>query len=236
MHREAAVSVGTDAFAATPAPSAAGWQPVARSADLRAGHDIVAVFIADHELVLWRSAAGVMQAWDNRCPHRSVRFTLGQVVGDRLSCGYHGWQYEAGTGRCAAIPAHPGMAPPAQLCARAHAVRELAGTVWVSLAGDPGVEPPADAVPAGWTPCRTLPVRAGLDRVEAGLRASGWTLAGAAWRGTLGGAAARLLVLPAQHALSLCFLWINAPAQPAPLQAAHLDARRLRRCIEEALP
>jgi phenylpropionate dioxygenase-like ring-hydroxylating dioxygenase large terminal subunit len=209
-----------------------GWQPVARSAELRAGHDIVAAFVAGRELALWRAASGAVQAWDNRCPHRSVRFTLGQIVGDRLSCAYHGWQYEAGTGRCAAIPAHPDVVPPTQLCASAYPVREVADMVWVALAGDPGSEPPSEAVPAGWTFCRSLPLRASSDVVEAGLRDSGWVRIGTAWQGRLRDVQARALVLPAQRALSLCFLWIDAPAQAAPLRAAHLEARRLRGHIE----
>lgn len=219
--------------ATAPTGQLAGWQPVARGAELRAGHDIVAAFVGGHELALWRSASGAVQAWDNRCPHRSVRFTLGQVVGERLSCGYHGWQYEAGSGRCAAIPAHPGTAPPSQLCAQGHAVLERAGMVWVKVSGAPSDEPPADAVPDGWTFCRSLPLRAGLARVEAGLQAAGWSPTGGAWRGVLGGAPAAALLLPAQRDLSMGFLWI---ADPAALHAAHADARRLRRDIETDPP
>jgi phenylpropionate dioxygenase-like ring-hydroxylating dioxygenase large terminal subunit len=90
------------------------WHPVARSADLRPGANIVAGFAEGQELALWRSAGGAAQAWDNRCPHRSVRFTLGQVIEDRLACAYHGWQYAAGNGQCVEHSRAPGDAGAAQ--------------------------------------------------------------------------------------------------------------------------
>ena len=41
------------------------WHPVARSADLRPGANIVAGFAQGQELALWRSADGTVQAWEN---------------------------------------------------------------------------------------------------------------------------------------------------------------------------
>ena len=86
-----------------------------------------------------RPADGTAQAWENRCPHRSVRFTLGHVVENRLVCAYHGWQYTAGSGQCAHIPAHPDMPPPRNVCAKVFSAVEAAGMVWVYLGA---AEPP----------------------------------------------------------------------------------------------
>eukprot|EP01036_Dinobryon_divergens_P046135 gene46135-61687_t len=113
--------------------NSAAWHPVARSADLRPGDNIVAGFAEGQELALWRAADGTAQAWENRCPHRSVRFTLGQVVDNHLACAYHGWQYEAGSGQCTRIPAHPAMPAPRNVCARTFAAAEAAGMLWVHL-------------------------------------------------------------------------------------------------------
>src|SRR5579871_3123536 len=135
---------------------AAAWHPVVRSALLQPGRNIVAGFAKGVELALWRAADGLAQAWENRCPHRSVRLTLGQVVGDRVSCGYHGWQYSAGSGACVGIPAHPRMQPPRNVCVKTYAVAEAARMVWVRLEGEPADFPSADAMPEDWSFCRTL--------------------------------------------------------------------------------
>jgi nitrite reductase/ring-hydroxylating ferredoxin subunit len=153
------------------------WHPVARSADLRPGANIVAGFAEGQELALWRSADGAAQAWENRCPHRSVRFTLGQVIEDRLACAYHGWQYAAGDGQCVSIPAHPAMQAPRNVCAKVFGAVDAAGMLWVNLAAeDASAAPPslADAVPAGWHFCRTLTLRAGAQAVRDALAQHGF--------------------------------------------------------------
>jgi nitrite reductase/ring-hydroxylating ferredoxin subunit len=47
----------------------------------------------------------------DRCPHRGARLSLDRVREGRLECPYHGWRFAA-EGRCVAIPALPGFAPP----------------------------------------------------------------------------------------------------------------------------
>lgn len=209
------------------------WHPVARSGELRAGDNIVAGFAGGVELALWRAADGAAQAWENRCPHRSVRFTLGQVMGDRLSCAYHGWQYAAGTGQCAGIPAHPNMPAPKNVCANVYRAAEAAGVIWVNL--DPQAPPPAldDAVPAGWTYCRTLTVRAKADTARHALAQQGFeATAASAWRGTLADAPVVVLVLDAQPRLAFLHLWTAVAPGSTEMRALHTAARRLRTEIE----
>lgn len=209
------------------------WHPVVRSDEVRAGDNIVAGFINGAELALWRAADGAAQAWDNRCPHRSVRFTLGQVMGDRLSCAYHGWQYAAGTGQCAGIPAHPAMTPPRNVCAKVFRSVEAAGMVWVSL--DPQAEPPAldGVVPGGWHFCRTLGVRAEADVAQAALVSHGLKAGSASdWRGNLDGIPVVALVLAAQPGLSFIHVWTEAAPDSAAMKTLHKAVRRLRTDIE----
>jgi len=59
--------------------------------------------ILDHELVLFRDAAGAPHALLDRCCHRGVRLTHGRVSNGNIACGYHGWQYD-GSGQCVHIP------------------------------------------------------------------------------------------------------------------------------------
>lgn len=211
------------------------WHPVAPSAELRPGANIVAGFAEGQELALWRSASGAAQAWENRCPHRSVRFTLGQVLQDRLACAYHGWQYDAGNGQCASIPAHPGMPAPRNVCAKVFHAAEAAGMLWVSLEpAAPPSPPPGDAVPAGWSFCRTLSVRADAARVRDALAARGFGAeAPLALRGALGHVEAAALVLDAQPQLALIHLWTPAAPGSDTMKKLHAAARALRGEIEE---
>ncbi|KLN56178.1 Rieske 2Fe-2S domain-containing protein [Variovorax paradoxus] len=211
------------------------WHPVARSAELRPGANIVAGFAEGQELALWRSASGAAQAWENRCPHRSVRFTLGQVVEDRLSCAYHGWQYDAGSGQCAGIPAHPGMPVPRNVCAKVFSAAEASGMLWVSLTpAAPSSPPPDDAVPAGWSFCRTLCVRAGAASVRDALAARGFTADAPSrgLRGALDHVDAAALVLDAQPHLAFIHLWTPAAPGSAAMKTLHIAVRALRGEIE----
>jgi nitrite reductase/ring-hydroxylating ferredoxin subunit len=208
------------------------WHPVAASHELRAGHNIVASFLHGAELALWRTPAGAPQAWDNRCPHRSVRFTLGQVVGDRLSCAYHGWQFEAGSGACVGIPAHPQLSPPRHVCVKTWRVAEAAGMVWVHPAVDSTEAAPADAVPADWHFCRTLAVDVPLAALPGALQSLGWQVQGSVW--VHESLQARALPQDAQANLAMLHVWTAAAPASAGMAALHAALRQLRREAEEA--
>jgi len=217
-------------------PTTSTWHPVAPSAGVRPGANIVAGFAEGQELALWRSASGAAQAWENRCPHRSVRFTLGQVIEDRLSCAYHGWQYAAGNGQCVSIPAHPAMQAPRNVCAKVFGAVDAGGMLWVSLARDTSSAPPslAEAVPADWHFCRTLTLRAGAEGVRDALAQHGFVADAApgAFRGALDGVKTAALVLDAQPQLTFVHLWTEAPPGSDAMKTLHTAARNLRGTIE----
>jgi len=55
-------------------------------------------------LVLFRDDQGVASALLDRCPHRNVPLSLGQVLPTgRLECSYHGWQFDR-SGQCMEVP------------------------------------------------------------------------------------------------------------------------------------
>lgn len=215
------------------------WHPVVRSADLRPGANIVAGFAEGRELALWRSTDGAPQAWDNRCPHRSVRFTLGRVVQDRLACAYHGWEYAAGDGQCVRIPAHPAMQAPRNVCAKVFCAVDAAGMLWVQLTSDAPPTPPtppalADAVPAGWHFCRTLTLRAGAQDARDALARHGFAInaVSGAWQGALGNVKTAALLLDAQPRLAFVHLWTEAPPGSDAMKTLHAAARGLRANVE----
>jgi phenylpropionate dioxygenase-like ring-hydroxylating dioxygenase large terminal subunit len=114
-----------------------GWFVALPAAELVLG-EIAWVQLDGEELAVWRDASGGVNAWENRCPHRGVRLTLGDNLGSELRCRYHGWRFAFGSGTCTTIPARPEHVPPGALGAKTYACREAFGFVWVNLAGPDG--------------------------------------------------------------------------------------------------
>jgi nitrite reductase/ring-hydroxylating ferredoxin subunit len=137
------------------------WIAIARTADVPFGH-IFHGRLYGEELAVWRDTAGHVNVWENRCPHRGVRLTIGSHRGDQLQCRYHGWTYATGSGRCVRIPAHPNEAPPARIAAKTFRATELGGLIWAMLV-DPTTEPapaPIAHFPANHQPLRSVIMRA----------------------------------------------------------------------------
>jgi phenylpropionate dioxygenase-like ring-hydroxylating dioxygenase large terminal subunit len=116
------------------------WHPVAWAHQVAPGASL-AVRLLDEELVVWRRADGTLQAWDDRCPHRGSKLSLGRVVDDQLACPYHGWRFD-GSGRCTLRPAQPGGPLPKDPVVATFHATERHGLVWVCLG-----TPARDVVP-----------------------------------------------------------------------------------------
>lgn len=122
------------------------WYPIAFSREV--GDAPLGATLLDQRLVIWRTAAGLSVA-DDLCLHRGVPLSLGQVEGDQLICGYHGFHYSP-TGKCTLIPANPSASIPAKLCLKTYPVREAFGLVWTCLAPEswePGATEQAEVLP-----------------------------------------------------------------------------------------
>lgn len=160
---------------------AVGWVPVALSVDVLAGAASPAV-VDGAEIVVWRTVAGRVQVWVDRCPHRGMRFSFGFVRGEELACLYHGWQFAA-DGGCTRIPAHPDLTPPATICSDAYEAREADGLVWFWPVRGTSPDAPPPSL-AGLSPVRSLTIRAPADMVLAAL---GGTVDGPVVRTEAGG-------------------------------------------------
>lgn len=101
---------------------------------------VMAGYWQGHDLAVWRSATGRLQAWNDRCPHRGMRLSHGFVRGETLACIYHGWVYGA-DGGCKHIPAHPALTPPATITVASFACVEQDGVIWVAPADMAGAPP-----------------------------------------------------------------------------------------------
>jgi len=106
------------------------WYVVARSSELQAKPKGVTLW--HHPIVLYRDQEGKVHALEDRCPHRQVKLSEGQVVNNYLECPYHGWQFN-NAGVCISIPylnANQKL-PPCKI--KAYAVQELDGFIWLFL-------------------------------------------------------------------------------------------------------
>ena len=160
------------------ASTASGWVPVGLDSQFppASSHPVV---VNGYGLAVWRGESGSVQVWEDRCPHRGMRLSFGFVRGDRLTCLYHGWEYEK-SGKCGRIPAHPDLDPPRTICTKAYDSRTYRGIVFANL---DGVSDPAFLADAedDWLPVRSIFAAATADRIDAYLGKAGNTF-GAAFR------------------------------------------------------
>ena len=78
------------------------WFIAARSTEL--GKKPLATTLFGTPIVLFRDATGKAGTLVDRCPHRNVPLSLGEVVADgTLQCPYHGWKFDT-DGACKHIP------------------------------------------------------------------------------------------------------------------------------------
>lgn len=104
------------------------WTIIGMSQDYKPGR-LYPVRIAGERVVLFRDASGRLSALIDRCPHRGVALSLGQLQDGVIQCPFHGWCFD-GEGRNCNVPWNPD-AKREQLGAIALPVREIAGLAWI---------------------------------------------------------------------------------------------------------
>ncbi|MFP4694794.1 MAG: Rieske 2Fe-2S domain-containing protein [Halothece sp.] len=106
------------------------WYVVARSNEVTTTPYPITLW--KQPIVLYRRQDGNICALEDRCPHRFVKLSSGQVHGDVLECAYHGWRFNQ-EGKCVAVPylKQKQKLPPCQLSQ--YPVQEADGFIWVFL-------------------------------------------------------------------------------------------------------
>lgn len=117
------------------------WYVVARSSEVT--NQPMSVVLWQHVIAVYRDSTGKIHALEDRCPHRQVKLSHGQVVGNDLECAYHGWRFNT-SGECAAVPYLAANQKLPNCLIRSYPVKEQDGFIWLF----PGEEEP-DVEPLG---------------------------------------------------------------------------------------
>lgn len=112
------------------------WYPAEWSRDLKVG-DKKEVIFWKRSIVIFRGEDGKVRALENRCAHRQLKLSKGQVEGCKLACGYHGWVYEE-SGKVVEIKHSLFGNKMPQVEVASFPVMEKFGIVWI-FPGDPAL-------------------------------------------------------------------------------------------------
>jgi phenylpropionate dioxygenase-like ring-hydroxylating dioxygenase large terminal subunit len=104
------------------------WYPIYPSRFVQGG-DMVRVKRLDVNWLLFRDAQGQVHMIEDRCPHRSAPLSVGQHLGDRIACMYHGVQVN-GAGKVVSVPGMPGCALEGKQAVASLKVVEAADTIF----------------------------------------------------------------------------------------------------------
>ncbi|MCZ0997385.1 Rieske 2Fe-2S domain-containing protein [Streptomyces mirabilis] len=105
------------------------WYPVEYERRVAPGH-VVETRFWGRSIAVYRGSDGVLRALENRCAHRQLKLSGGEVNGCHLTCTYHGWTYD-GDGKVVHY-AHDlfGRAQP-EVRVRSYPVTTRHGLIWI---------------------------------------------------------------------------------------------------------
>lgn len=110
------------------------WYPIEWSKAVKRGKVVEAKWWGD-SIAVYRTEEGEVRAAENRCAHRQIKLTLGQVKDCKLVCLYHGWTYDK-DGRLVEMKHDNFNKKLPVISIRAYPVQERYGVIWI-WPGDP---------------------------------------------------------------------------------------------------
>ena len=105
------------------------WYVVEEARRVKPG-TVVEIIFWKHSIALFRGIDGSFHAIENRCAHRQLKLSLGEVQGCRLVCAYHGWQYD-GKGCRVEIPHDRSGGDFPKPSLRTYPVKVRYGLIWL---------------------------------------------------------------------------------------------------------
>ncbi|MEI7844794.1 MAG: aromatic ring-hydroxylating dioxygenase subunit alpha [Chloroflexota bacterium] len=106
------------------------WYVILESNEVKIGHPVGVTRMAE-KLVAWRDSKGELTIMSDKCPHRGVALSIGEIKNDCLQCPFHGFEFDK-SGQCTLVPANgKNNQPPKALKAHAYPTREAHGFVYI---------------------------------------------------------------------------------------------------------
>ena len=120
------------------------WYAILESNEVKRGKPLGVTRLGE-PLVAWRDARGQVTVMRDRCPHRGVALSVGDIRGNCIECPFHGFQFDT-TGRGTLIPANGRQTPvPKAFQVVTYPTREAHDLIYVWYG-----EPRADYPPLPW--------------------------------------------------------------------------------------
>lgn len=112
------------------------WYPALRTETLRK-RKLVKAMLLGIPMVLGRREDGRIFAMRDSCPHRGIPLSFGWFDGRRVTCRYHGWEFEPCSGQCELIPSLVGKdhLDATRIYATAFPCEDRDGHAWVYVPG-----------------------------------------------------------------------------------------------------
>lgn len=102
------------------------WFPICLAADIPEG-TVKGYDFLDGRVVVWRGEDGLARVTSAYCPHMGASLEAGKVVGDRVQCAFHLWEYDQ-SGKCKKTGI--GDTPPPTACLFVFPTIEKWGIIW----------------------------------------------------------------------------------------------------------
>ncbi len=115
---------------------------------------VVEINFWGRSIAVFRGADRKLAAIENRCAHRHVKLSIGEVKGCSLTCAYHGWSYDA-EGRLLDVPHELFGRQLNKVKITSYPVRSRYGLIWIF---------PGNPLVAGHTPMPEIPELEGPAR------------------------------------------------------------------------
>ena len=106
------------------------WYAILESKEIKKGHPIGVTRMAE-KLVAWRDSSGKITIMADKCPHRGVALSAGEIIDDCIQCPFHGFEFDT-SGQCTLVPANgKNSQPPKALKVHNYPTREANGLVYI---------------------------------------------------------------------------------------------------------
>ncbi|BCU71597.1 aromatic ring-hydroxylating oxygenase subunit alpha [Stygiolobus caldivivus] len=101
------------------------WIPVSFSDQVKS---ILSVTTLSRDIILWNYAGRIL-AFNDLCPHRSAKLSLGKVIDGEIECPYHGWRFDH-NGELVLVPS---LGKKINVKLTKYNTLEKYGIVWISI-------------------------------------------------------------------------------------------------------